>query len=514
MGCSPAALPLRDNPPLTRRLLTLRTHHAKDPLSLENSYARKTISNVAWLGSSQFIRQGAAIGTTIVLARMLSPSDYGIFAMTLFINELAQLFVAFGIGSALIQAKNVDQVQLSTCFWINMLIAGLVAGMVVACGPAAAGYFNQPMVAQLLLVSAVNLVIGAMLVIPSVVLSRALAFDQIALASTLGSLVGAAATIALAVFGAGIWALVLQPLIGTVINLAYLAWRARWWPSMLLHLPALRGIMRFSINLFVDSLASHITRNLQQIIVAPLAGAAAMGMLSLAMTAAWLPVAQFTGAAVRAVYPVLARLTGDTGRFDSGVFRTLALIALLAFPVLIGLAVLAKDVIPLVFGTQWKEAAPLVSMLCILGLLLSVSGIAGSALLAQGRSGSAMWVSIAGIVIVAGCLWAVRESSIFWITVAISASHGLVALLTVHIVLRSIDSGWRMFLGATWRPLACALAMGALVWFARSQATGLSEGARVGLLVVVGAAGYLGLTVLINRSSWTDLLHIAFRKRQ
>ena len=106
--------------------------------SANDSYAVKTVQNVAWLGGTQFIRQFMAIGTTVVLARFLTPSDYGIFAMTLFVNELAQMFIDFGIGSALVQRKQVDARLLSTCFWINLAIGTAVALLVIVAGPVTA----------------------------------------------------------------------------------------------------------------------------------------------------------------------------------------------------------------------------------------------------------------------------------------------------------------------------------------------------------------------------------------
>ena len=96
------------------------------------SRAQRTVRNVAWLGSSQVIRQAISIGATIVLARFLGPAEFGIFAMTLFVNELAQLLVDFGMGSALIQRQQLSRKLLSSCFWINLAV-GIATALVLAC---------------------------------------------------------------------------------------------------------------------------------------------------------------------------------------------------------------------------------------------------------------------------------------------------------------------------------------------------------------------------------------------
>lgn len=477
-----------------------------------DSYARKTVQNVAWLGSTQLLRQVVAMATTVALARFLSPEDYGIFAMTLFINELAQLFVNFGVGSALVQRKQVDQLVLSTCFWINLLIAGVVGIGVILAAPSAAEYYRQPAVADLLWVSAFNICVGALMVIPQTVLTRTLNMRDIALGGTLGSLGGAAATVALAISGAGVWALVAQPVIGTTLNLLFIAWRARWLPSAQFDLGAIKGVLGFSTNVLVDSLVGHFARNLQQVLVAPVLGAAAMGVLAMATMAAWMPVAQFTQAAVRAIYPVFARLQEEQGRFASGLARTVELIGLLAFPLLVGLAVLAPDVMPLVFGAQWASTAPLVTLLCGLCLLQSVTGVSGSALLAQGRAATTMHLSFFSFVIIGAALLLARHHGIFWVTVALVASHGATSLLQMHLMLRRVEGGWSVVLRAVWRPFAAASLMGLIVWFCRDRMLAWSPLLRLLSGIGIGAVAYVALTLLVNRPGWQALWQLLKRR--
>lgn len=481
--------------------------------SADESYAVKTIKNVAWLGGSQLFRQFVAIGTTIVLARYLSPTEYGIFAMTLFVNELAQLFIDFGIGSALIQRKEVSQTLLSTCFWANLAIGVLVGVLVVAVGPAAADYFKQPLVQHLLWVSALNLVVTGLVVMPQAVLTRQLAFNHVALGTTIGSLVGAGCTVVLAVMGAGIWSLVFQPLIGTAVNLVYLVWRSAWRPSFEFQPASMKGIMGFSGQLLISNIANHLTRNLQQLIVAPVIGASAMGLLSMAITVAWMPVAQFTSAAVRAIYPVFARLQDSQHRVDAGVRKTISVVSLIAFPTLLGLAVLAPELLIVVFGAQWAEAAPLVSVLSGLCLVQSVTFLVGSTLLARGRADLTMKISLASVPIVAAALWSAREHSILWVTVALTLSHLSVSLLTLHLSLRGTQVGWRGLLATIFRPLVCTLLMALILWLAKQSMLSLPQATRLLTLIGIGAVSYLLMSWFINRKAVDELIQLFARKK-
>lgn len=159
-----------------------------EPQTPVGSHARRTLTNVAWLGGAQAIRQVTAILATVLLARFLGPTEFGIFAMMIFVNELAQLLVDFGMGSALIQRKEVNQRLLSTCFWINLAIGAGAALLLALMGPWIAAYFEQPLIRWLVLVSGVNLLIAAASVLPQALLETMLTaalFDVVMLPATL-----------------------------------------------------------------------------------------------------------------------------------------------------------------------------------------------------------------------------------------------------------------------------------------------------------------------------------------
>ena len=271
-----------------------------------DSLAHRTVRNVAWLGSGQAIRQLVALATMVVLARFLGPSEFGIFAMTLFVNELAQLVVDFGVGAALIQRKEINQLVLSSCFWINVAVAAMAAVVLIAAGPWIAAYFKQPMVRWLMFATAINLLISAMAVLPQALLARRLAFRDVAVSTLVGSLCGAATAIGLALAGAGVWALACQPVVGSSVTLLFLAARAGWLPDFRFQLAAINGLLRFSGQLLLSSLAAYITRSLPVLILGPAMGVATLGLINMAQTIAWLPVAQFSQTVVKATFPVFA----------------------------------------------------------------------------------------------------------------------------------------------------------------------------------------------------------------
>lgn len=476
------------------------------------SRAATTVRNVAWLGGTQAIRQIISILTMIVLARFLKPADFGVFAMTILINELAQLFVDFGIGSALVQRKQVDQLMLSTCFWINVLV-GLVAALaIVASGPLASAYFGMPMLEQLLRMSALSMLLSALCVIPQAVLSRRLDFQHIALGTTIGSLVGAVCTIVLAALGAGVWALAAQPVIGTTVNLIYLILRSRWWPSARVDFGSVKGVLSFSGNLLFSNAINHLARNLQHLILGPTLGAAAVGLMVMAATIAWLPVAQFSSAAVRAVFPVFAQIQDSRGRIEAGLVRAIELVVFLAYPTLVGVAVLAPDFLPVVFGKQWADCGPLVFAFSGLSMVQCVSLLAGSTTLATGRADLTMKLSLVSLAIVGSTLLLLRSTTLNAAALGFVLSSAGAALLGLWIALRNISARWQSIWSVIWRPALLSFAMGALLWLARLALIDWLPALRLVVLSIAGAAIYLSASWAMNRATMLSLRALILKR--
>jgi O-antigen/teichoic acid export membrane protein len=489
-----------------------RNQQLTEPKPTDGSHARRTLTNVAWLGSAQAIRQVTAILATVLLARFLGPTEFGIFAMMVFVNELAQLLVDFGMGSALIQRKEVNQRLLSTCFWINLGIGATAAAVLAILGPWIAAYFEQPMIRWLVLASGVNLLIAAASVLPQALLSRQLAFRDVALGTLLGSLCGGAAAVAAASLDFGVWALALQPLVGAGVTMVFLYARTRWMPSFEFNFPDVKGMLVFSGQLLGSSVFAHVTRNLPSLILGPSLGAPALGLISMAQTITWLPVAQFSQAVVRATFPVFSQMQDDFERFRSAVYRSSGAIAMLALPMLLGIAVLAGDLVPVVFGAKWVEAVPLVIALCAFSVVQCVATLAGTSLLAASRAGLFLATNIAGLPVMALALWFNRDGGVMQAVVALVIASTALQLLTLAAALHAIGGRWIDFLRPLTRPALCSLLMAAAIHLLAPAMQGQSAPVRLVLLSLVGAVAYPALSMVINRAATMELLNLVLKR--
>jgi O-antigen/teichoic acid export membrane protein len=465
------------------------------------SFAGRTFSNVAWLGGSQFLRQGVSILASLVIARLLAPSDYGVFAMTVFVNELAQLLINFGMGAALVQRDQLEEKALSTTFWFQAGV-GVLAGLgMVAAGPWIADYFKQPVVRWLMVTCALNVLVSAVSVIPHALLTHRLEMREVAVGTFAGSVVGALVAVQMSFLGFGVWALAMQPLVGTIATTGYLFWRVRWLPRMIFAREEASQLLGFSGYLLGSSILSHITKNLQSLILGPALGVAALGLMTMAQTVVWLPLAQISQTMVKATFPVFSKLQNDPPRARSALYRASAAIGLLSFPLLAGIGVLAGDLMSVVFGSRWGESGPLVAVLATMAMVKSATTLSDTVLMSTGRTDRLMHLALASLPVMAGALWLFSKSDIFQATVAYSVTLVVLQLATQHFALQSIGGTWREFMAPLIRPLLSSVLMVAALLLMSHQLQSIPGWLRLTLLSFGGAVFYVGCTWLANRDA-------------
>ncbi|MEO3691059.1 lipopolysaccharide biosynthesis protein [Roseateles paludis] len=470
------------------------------------SFGGRTVSNVAWLGGSQFLRQGISIGASLLIARLLAPSDYGVFAMTVFVNELAQLLINFGMGAALVQREKLEERALSTTFWFQAGL-GVVAGLaMVAAGPWIADYFKQPVLRWLMVTCALNVFVSAISVVPNALFTHRLDMREIAVATFVGSIIGALVAVQMSYLGFGVWALAMQPLAGSTATTAYLFWRVRWWPQLIYDRSEVQQLLGFSGYLLGSNILSHITKNLQSLILGPALGVAALGLMTMAQTVVWLPLAQISQTMVKATFPVFSKLQNDPPRARSALYRASGAIGLLSFPLLAGIAALASDLMPVVFGVRWTDSGPLVAVLATMAMVKSATTLSDTVLMSTGRTSRLMHIAVVSLPVMAGALWLFSKTDIFQATVAYSVTMVVLQVATQHYALRSIGGGWLEFLTPMFKPLLGTALMVLALLFTSPHLQSIGGWSRLTLLSLMGAAIYIAWTWLANRAALTDLI--------
>ena len=307
---------------------------------------------------AQVVTQGVRFLTNVALARLLSPRDFGMVAIAFVVMMLLDQLRDVGTGSAVIQRQSVDQVLLNTVFLLNIGLGSVLAAVLFfAAGPLAALLGNAG-AAPVLQVFAALTVVTALGQLHGALLRREMRFQRVAVMTSVSALTSAVISVCGALLGMNYWALVAGTAAGAVTN-TVLAWAfSGWRPTRSWSLASLKSIWRYSWHLFLSNILYFVFTQVDKVIVSTHLGAVPLGGYSLAQRTVSLPIATMGTVVGDVTFPAFSRRQDDPAALRSGFIRSSAVIALVTFPLMFGLAAVARPLVEVVFGHQWASSFP------------------------------------------------------------------------------------------------------------------------------------------------------------
>jgi O-antigen/teichoic acid export membrane protein len=351
-----------------------------EPRSAPDSIARGAAIAVAMRWTDRLI----GLASTLVLARLLVPADFGIVAMASLVVLLIDTVLDLGVNAALVQNRDAGRADFDTA-WTLRLLQSLSAGVLIAIAgaPLAADYFGDERVRAVLWVMALSVACGGLENIGIVALQKNMEFGREFRFTFLRRLGGFAVTIALALWLRSYWAMVVGALagrvLGVVLSYALHAYRPRW------SLARIRTLWSFSQWMLVRNIGAWGAQQIDKGAVGRRAGASTLGAYSLADDIAALPTTELLAPIGRALFPAFVRVAGDPEQLVAAFRRAFGVQALLALPAGVGLALVADRVVPLLLGPQWMLAVPLLQTLALISVATALSHCGVYLLLALGR---------------------------------------------------------------------------------------------------------------------------------
>ena len=345
-------------------------------------------------GLARLCAQGATfvlrLGSLMVLARVLEPKDFGLVGMVTAFTGVLNLFRDFGLSAAAVQRTSVTEEESSTLFWINMLVGVLLGLLAVAAAPAIAAFYHEPKLIGVTVLLALGFPINAAGVQHSALLQRQMRFTTLAVIGVVSLVGGAAIAIGGAEAGYGYWALVamtvVMPLIGTIGF-----WlSAAWLPGLPHKLAGIRSMMRFGGTLTLNGLVAYVAYNLEKVLIGRFWGIDAIGIYGRAYQLINIPTENLNSAVGEVAFSALSRVQDDPARFKSYFLKGYSLVLGLTLPVTMACALFAHDLIFILLGPKWRDAAPIFRLLAPtiaifaiinpLGWLLTSLGLVGRGL--------------------------------------------------------------------------------------------------------------------------------------
>ena len=343
-------------------LRPLSTDHLQT--DLRGRSVRGGLLNVTSQGS-QFLIQSVA---TVVLARLLTPSDFGLVAMVSTVTGLGQAFADLGLSEATIQRKEISHDQVSALFWINVAIGLGLMLLTVSLAPVLAWFYRDPRIIGITLVVSLTFLIGGLRVQPDAILKRQMRFGSLAIRDVGSYALAVPVAIALAWRGAGYWALVALPLILNFTVMA-LSWvMVNWRPSLPRRDTQVGSMIAFGGNVAASYFVITVSRSADNILIGRYAGAHPLGLYSKAYNLLMLPVRQLSAPAGSVAIPSFSRTQDDPERLARYYLRAVNLLMWISAPLFGFLFVAAQPVIVLILGNQWRAAAPVFQILVISAL--------------------------------------------------------------------------------------------------------------------------------------------------
>ncbi|MTD15841.1 oligosaccharide flippase family protein [Nakamurella sp. YIM 132087] len=348
--------------------------------------ARATSRGVLVTLGGQWGRTVVQTVSTVLLARLLVPEDFGLVAMVTAIVGVADLLRDFGLSGAIVQVKKISSELWSSLVWLSLGLGAICMVVVAACAPLIAALYGEPRLTVLVLVLSPGLLINGLCMPLQTKLQRELRFSTLASIDVLSMLFGVTASIAGALLGWGVWSLVLLTGVGVVYRLIALIRVA--WPKV--GRPRInREVMPFvgtGANIFGVQLLNYAARNIDNIVVGRFGGAALLGLYSRAYNLLLLPLSQLNGPLTRVALPVLSRLQDDHERYRRYVRSALLVIGYLACPVFAVAAGVAVPLVEVLLGDEWSRAGTIFSLLAIAGVAQAFGNIQGWLYISLGRT--------------------------------------------------------------------------------------------------------------------------------
>lgn len=486
------------------------------PITAGESFGHRAMSGAVLLALAQAVKLATQFGSVFLLSRLLSPVDFGVFAMVMPIVAFVMLIQDFGLSGAIVAAKTLDHAQETTLFWLNLAAASVLAVALVAAAPLIAHFYRSPAVLWPTVALAGSVFLSGLATLQFSLLVRNLKFGAMAVADIAGALAGLAIPVAIAWSHPSPWALIASVFANMIAGLAC-AWSVtRWLPGRPAPLARIKSLLAFGGGLSGATFAHFVARNADNVLIGRYLGAVPLGFYDRAYKLLLFPLQQVVSPLSRVVVPVLVRLSDEPGRYATAYRRALDLILIIAMPGMMVVLIMADTLIVFVMGPVWLPVVPIFRWLGLVGLTVPLSQTLPWLLMSQGRTRPLVHLAVFHMVC---CVVAFGFGLRFGI-VGMAACYALVEVVAVlPVAIWYTGRGGPVSRTDLLRiagphALAC-IAVGAVLWWLRPMMAGPP-------ILVLPAAGLLGYAIAAGvialfpsrRTLFTDGLQLLNRRRQ
>ncbi|AFY81401.1 MOP flippase family protein [Oscillatoria acuminata] len=469
----------------------------------------KVTSSFKWSLLSQLTRQVMQFVTTAILARLLSPSDFGLLGMASIVIGFVGLFMDLGTSAAVIQKKNISDSFLYSVFWMNVGFGFLAMLTLFSLSPLVASFYKEPKLTAILQVLSITFLISGLGILQKSLLERNLEFNKLAKIEIIAVVIGSILGITLAILKFGVWSLISQSLTGVCVTTLMLWFSQRWSPRLIFHWREISLVSNYSLNLTGFTIFNYFIRNADYLLIGKYLGSEDLGHYTLAYRLMLYPLQNISAVIGRVMFPVLCKIQDDNLQFRRVYLRITSCIALMAFPIMAGMWVIAEPLIITIFGWEWQPVIPLLMILAPVGLLQGLGTTVGTIYQAKGRTDWMLrWGIFAGTLVMLAFVIGLQ-----WGIIGVAASYTVASLILTYpgfaIPFRLIQLSIIDYLSVVWRPFLLSFVMLILlIGIKLLLPVDFNRGWELVVLMSSGLIIYPTINFLINPNQIKELFNL------
>lgn len=467
---------------------------------------RKTVSGVMWSAIERFSLQGVQFVMQLVMARLLLASDYGMIAMLTIFLQIAQAFIDSGFTNALIQKKDRTEVDYSTVFYFNIIIALLFYCILFVSAPLIAKFYNMPDLILVMRVMALSLIILSFSAVHKTKLTIEINFKIQSKITLIAAGISGIIGVGIAYLGYGVWALVYQSILNAMLTTILFNCFYRWKPLKTFSMKSFKRLFSFGSKLLVSGLIHTVYYNLYGIVIGKRFSAAELGYYTRAEQFAILPSYNLSAIITRVTFPILSSIQDDNERLASTYRKYIRLSSYLIFPLMVGLASLANPLVDLFLTEKWNGTVALLQILCFDWMFDHLSGINLNLLYVKGRSDLALRLEIIKKIIAITILLASIPLGIIGMCLGRVLYSLIATYANTYYTNSLIGLSFRTQLKDIIPYLILSLAMGGVVY--ATTYLGLSNIIQLIIGITIGILFYISISYIFKITSLKVLLQL------
>ena len=470
------------------------------------SLKQKTTKGLFWSSVERFSNQGMSFLFSVILARMLDPSDFGIIAMITIFFAVAQSFVDSGFSNALVRKTDRREEDLSTCFYFNIGVGVIAYIVLFLIAPLVSSFYNQPILSPIIRITGLGVVLNSLCVVQQALFTIKIDFKSQAKVTLSATIISGIVGVVLAYQGYGVWALVWQGVVLSLVRMALLWLMSKWRPTTGFSKSSFNYLFGYGSKLLASGLLDTIYNNIYPIVIGKFYTPAQLGNYSRALSFAQLPSSNITSILQRVTFPVLSTIQDDIPRLQANYRRLLKLSAFIIFPLMIGLSVVAFPMIRLILTPKWEGCSLYLQIICFALMWYPIHAINLNLLQVKGRSDLFLRIEIIKK-IVGVCIMCIT------IPLGITAMCiGMVASSLISLFINTYYTGKLINIGCLKQmrdltPIFInSLIMGGIVYFSIQISD--NDILQLSLSIIVGVLSYIGGASMITRSELKEFRNL------